>query len=129
MTRSVSAVPHRRRQSYSKAFKAELVAACLKPGASVAAIAMANQVNANLLRRWIKRLQGMRPTSPAAAATMPDPAPVSAPALVPVSVKPPTVAVPSEFHCEVHHRQAVISVTWPTEQAAACALWLRELLR
>ena len=38
---------------YADAFKADLVRRCLVPGASVAATAMTNGVNANLLRRWI----------------------------------------------------------------------------
>lgn len=38
---------------YAVPFKADLVQQCLMPGASVAATAMTNGVNANLLRRWI----------------------------------------------------------------------------
>ena len=43
----------RRRRTHSSAFKAEAVAACRKPGASIAAAAMERSVNANLLRRWV----------------------------------------------------------------------------
>lgn len=42
---------------YSKAGKLTLVQACLQPGVSVAASALANGVNANLLRKWILRYQ------------------------------------------------------------------------
>jgi transposase-like protein len=42
---------------YSKAGKVALVQACLQPGVSVAASALANGVNANLLRKWILRYQ------------------------------------------------------------------------
>jgi transposase-like protein len=38
---------------YAEDFKAELVRQCLLPGTSVAATAMAHNINANLLRRWI----------------------------------------------------------------------------
>ena len=38
---------------YSKAGKKALVEACLQPGVSVAASALVNGVNANLLRKWI----------------------------------------------------------------------------
>lgn len=34
--------------------KAAIVAACLAPGASVAAVDLARGVNANLVRKWIK---------------------------------------------------------------------------
>ena len=43
------------RHVYRKEGKAALVAACAQPGASVAAIALAHGVNANLLRKWITR--------------------------------------------------------------------------
>lgn len=41
----------RRRGRYSDAFKAEIVAACKAPGISTAALA--NSLNANLVRRWV----------------------------------------------------------------------------
>jgi transposase len=40
------------RRQHEKSFKAELVARCLVPGASVAAIALAGGINANLLFKW-----------------------------------------------------------------------------
>ena len=43
------------RHVYRKEGKAALVAACSEAGASVAAIALAHGVNANLLRKWITR--------------------------------------------------------------------------
>lgn len=43
------------RHVYRKEGKSALVAACSAPGASVAAIALAHGVNANLLRKWITR--------------------------------------------------------------------------
>ena len=43
------------RHVYRKEGKAALVAACSAPGVSVAAIALAHGVNANLLRKWITR--------------------------------------------------------------------------
>jgi len=41
------------RRTYSREYKLEIVEACGTPGASVAAVAMAHRINANLLRRWI----------------------------------------------------------------------------
>lgn len=38
---------------YDKQAKAELVQACLKPGVSVARVALEHGINANLLRKWI----------------------------------------------------------------------------
>lgn len=44
----------RRRRTYSEDFKASVVTACLQPGVSIAGVALANGLNANLLRRWVK---------------------------------------------------------------------------
>jgi transposase len=54
------------RCKYDPQAKTEVVRACLKPGVSVARVAMQCGVNANLLRRWIEQHQG------AAAALMRD---------------------------------------------------------
>ena len=48
------------RSVYSRAGKRALIAASVQPGASVAAIAMAHGVNANLMRKWIARDQAKR---------------------------------------------------------------------
>lgn len=65
------ASPERRRRFHSKAFKQELVALSLGPGVSVAAIAMAHGINANLLFGWRRRhLEATcqrEPATPAAA--------------------------------------------------------------
>ena len=49
----------KRRGRYSNEFKQKLVEACNAPGTSVAAIALANGINANLLRRWISERTGI----------------------------------------------------------------------
>ena len=43
----------RRRRQHSAEFKAQVVAACRKPGVSIAAVALEHRLNANLLRRWV----------------------------------------------------------------------------
>jgi transposase len=45
------------RSVYSESAKRALVQACLQPGVSVAASALANGINANLLRKWIRQHQ------------------------------------------------------------------------
>ena len=51
----------------SEEFKAKVVAAARKPGVSIAAIALANRLNANLLRRWVVAEEQAQPTKPARA--------------------------------------------------------------
>ena len=43
----------RRRRQHSAEFKARVVAACRRPGVSIAAVALEHRLNANLLRRWV----------------------------------------------------------------------------
>ena len=43
-----------RRRLHSDEFKANAVASCMRPSISMAAVAMANGVNANLSRRWVQ---------------------------------------------------------------------------
>jgi transposase len=44
----------RTHRTYTRQFKAELVAASQQPGASIAAIARGHGMNANVLHRWLK---------------------------------------------------------------------------
>lgn len=57
------------RRRYEAASKERLVAACLEPGVSVSRLALEHGVNANLLRKWIKKHTAARwlpPSSPSA---------------------------------------------------------------
>ena len=45
------------RRYFSKAHQEAVVAKCLVPGASLAAVALANGLNANLVRRWMRERQ------------------------------------------------------------------------
>lgn len=55
------------RRRYDKQAKAELVQACLKPGVSVARVALDHGINANLLRKWITLHLQKREQSPVAS--------------------------------------------------------------
>jgi transposase len=46
------------RRSYTLDYKLDVVGRCREPGVSVAAVALAHGINANLVRRWIVRHQG-----------------------------------------------------------------------
>ena len=50
--KTVAGISGMPRRQHEKSFKAELVEQCLVPGASVAAVALAGGVNANLLFKW-----------------------------------------------------------------------------
>ena len=88
MDKPVVRAPRRRRE-HSTEFKRDLVARSLELGVSVAAIAMDNGINANLLFGWRRRhLESLASA---------DPAPARSPAAV---LLPVSIAVdPRETHC------------------------------
>ena len=45
----------RTRRTYARQFKREVVEQCLRPGASVSAIALSHGINANVIRKWLPR--------------------------------------------------------------------------
>jgi transposase len=105
----------RRRRRYSEEFKAEVVAACNGTGVSVAAIALAHRLNANLLPKGL-------PGRPA------DLRPTAAPAFVPIALETRNTHS-AEIRVEVHRGDQTVTVSWPISEAAQCAAWLREWLR
>lgn len=92
---------------YSREGKRALVAACLRPGVSVARIALLHGVNANVLRKWITHhhqwqdkadsvhtahaIDSANPSSPVNVTPTASPStPSNIPALLPVQITPDT---------------------------------------
>ena len=118
----------RRRRQHSAQFKAKVVAACRKPGVSIAAVALANGLNANLLRRWVvTEEQGTKPID--AVMASPAPSTVESRAFIPIQVQRPAVSTSPEITVELRRGAMVVKVGWPLAAAGDCAAWLRELLR
>ena len=124
----------RTHRTYSPEFKAELVAACLVPGASVAALALQQGMNANVLHRWLKEYDQGRhrlpSDAPLIAATAAQAQAQASPAFVPLMLegsRPARSDAPSDIHIECP--RLGLSVHWPVSGAAECARMLRELLR
>ncbi|WP_221034995.1 transposase [Pseudomonas syringae group genomosp. 3] len=42
------------RRSYSKSFKAQVIAECAKPDTSIANVALTHNLNTNLVHKWIR---------------------------------------------------------------------------
>ncbi len=117
----------RRRRIHTEEFKARVVEASKQPGVSMAAVAMANGINANLLRRWV-----LMPQASTAVTQRTELAPMPAHAgfiPVPMSVAPEPATAPAPIRIDVQRGSTTITVSWPTSAADACASWLRELLR
>lgn len=131
------------RRTHDAQLKATVIAACREPGASVAAVALAHGLNANLVRKWLvgrglKRCGLQTPPTARAPATAASPPAQAASALqfVPVQLPPPasssrqakTASGGDEaIEIELTRAGASLKVRWPSAQASACASWLGEL--
>lgn len=112
--------PYRKRRQYTPEFKAHLVAECQRPGTSVSRIALDNDLNANLLRRWISESkQTDKNLSPAFV-------PVRLPATVDNTAKPADEH--RTIRIEIPRAGGPVVVEWPIEQSDQCAAFLCELL-
>ncbi|WP_375136356.1 IS66-like element accessory protein TnpA [Azohydromonas australica] len=78
------------RRRYSAAMKAQVMAECDAPGASVAKVAMAHGINANVVHRWrqLAREDGAERSRPAPAP------PADIDGFVPVPLPAPSVVAP-----------------------------------
>jgi len=123
-------ITRRRRRQHSAEFKAKVVSACRKPGVSIAAVALANRLNANLLRRWVVTEEraptgkAIETVSAAAARSS-----IESRTFIPIQVESSAVMAAREIRIELRRGATVVKVDWPLAAAADCAAWLRELLR
>ena len=107
-------------------FKAEAVGACQQPGVSIAAVALARQLNANLLRSWVRQAErnkapiAIRPTAPSVAIE-------SSESFVPVAL--PLGSPESVIRVELRRKGRTMHLQWPASAARDCALLLRELMK
>jgi len=117
-------VGRRRRRVHSSEFKAEAVAACRRPGVSIAAAALERSINANLLRRWVveaERAEGGRSSAVQALS-----APGEAFIALPLQ---PAPADNTPIRVEVRRGALTVSVQWPRSAMHECGVWLREVLK
>jgi len=122
----------RRRGRYSEDFKRQVVTACLEPGVSTAAVALANGLNANLLRRWVVEAT---PQSSSRRSKTTTPAPAhNTPTFIPLQLDPPQAlppaptASPADIRLELQHGATTVHIHWPVQASSQCAQWLREVL-
>ena len=123
-------VASRPRGRYSPEFKHQIVAACLEPAVSTAAIALANGLNANMVRRWVvesARHNALDGEQHSTALESVDPHG----AFIPIQltpVRPTPVAPPTDIRIELQHGTTGINIHWPIAASSQCAQWLREVL-
>ena len=107
------------RRRYSAEVRAQVLAQCNAPGASVAKVAMSHGINANIVHRWRQLARQARPALAAAAGEF-----------VPVSL--PAISLPAntgDIQIQLRRGATAMTITWPLSAAADFGTWMRELLR
>ena len=106
------------RRGHSAELKAQVLAACTEPGASIAQVALSHGLNANLIYKW-RRL------------TASDDGRVSR--SVAVAPRNDFVSIPilpvNDIRVAVRRGNAAVEIHWPASAADACAQWLTAFLR
>jgi transposase len=93
--------------------KVQVLSECGAPGASVAQVALAHGLNANLVHKWRRQAGGARLSVPT-------------PTFIPVAMTPAATPVVDDIRIELRRGALAVNVTWPLAASAQCAAWLRE---
>ena len=117
----------RLRRRHSAEFKAAVVEECMRPGISIAAVALAHGLNANMLRKWLIDAQHAGKLAPTAAAPPIPQSESSAPTFIPLALTAPPIQ--GDIRIELQRSGTTVSIVWPQTAAAAYAAWLRDWLR
>lgn len=106
------------RRRYDDEHKAQVVAECDAPGASVAKVAMSHGINANVVHRWRQLARESRVPS------------VRTSEFVAVSLAPRPVPTPArDIQVQLRRGATAMTITWPVSASAEFGVWMRELLR
>ncbi len=106
------------RRRHPAELKAQVLRECAEPEASVAGVAMAHGLNANLVHKWRRQAErGNRVLAPVAAR--------ESGAFIPIAL----ASEPGDIRLELRRGPLLVNVTWPVASAAHCAAWMREVLK
>lgn len=120
----------RSKRRHSAEFKTRVMDACGRPGVSTAAVALANGLNANMLRRWVVEreradaanyLRQKAPSGEFVELTLPMVPPAA------TAVQP--LAVTGDIRIELRRGLANVTVSWPMAGADECGQWLLRWLQ
>ena len=121
-TTLLEAPGRRTRRKHSAEFKASVVRACQQPGVSMASVALANGLNATMVRKWVIAAEG------GVALGMSVQMPTQCGSFVPLAL-PHHEGGGRDIRIELQRGNVRITLEWPRDGAADCAAWMRELLR
>jgi len=106
-----------RRRRHDDELKRRVLAECAAPSASVAQVALAHGLNANLVHKWRRQAGAAVPVSKLRE-------------FVPVTLAAaPRAEVPESIQLELQRGAVSVRVNWPLSAAGACAAWVREIWR
>ncbi|RCW72421.1 transposase [Pseudorhodoferax soli] len=113
-----------KRRRHDASLKQAVLEQCAAPGASVASIALAHGLNANLVHKWRREA---RP-APAGLGSTHDVGPE--PRFIAVTLPPAVQRTAAEVvQLELRRGTLTVNCTWPVSSMSQCAAWLREILR
>lgn len=112
----------RRVKAHTEELKAQVLAQCEEPGASVARVARDHGLNANLVHTWRREQRGPAQAAPAVRAGAGEFVALALP-------QPASPACPGDIRVELRRAGTTITVTWPAAAASDCAAWLAQWLR
>lgn len=118
-SQEIAAIPKRR--FYEPGLKRQIVAESHAPGASVAGVALAHGINANIVHGWIREQAGSPLTAPQGFVAL------SVQAAEPAQTA--TYGGKTDIRIELRRGATLVNIAWPAAQAGECAVWMRELLR
>jgi transposase len=107
------------RRRYDAGLKAQILAECDVPGASVAKVAMSHGINDNVVHRW-------RQLAREAGAAVAPVAATFVPVMLPAPAKGCSAA---EVRVELRRGATTVAITWPGTALSELASFARELLR
>jgi transposase len=115
------------RRRYGAEFRAQVLAECDAPGASVAQVAMAHGINANVVHRWRQLAREAVCAKPAA---LPAAAPRGfVPVVLGTAPASPFAPTAADIRVELRRGTASMLITWPSTAAEQFAGFTRELLK
>ena len=112
-----------------------MLAACAEPGASVAAVAQAHGLNANLVHKWRRgcgaqmhsAVRTVRSAVTAGTESIALALPATAVAATGINGRPITTPM-ADIRIEWRRGAAAIAVSWPVSAAPECARWLLQCM-
>lgn len=113
------AAPRRR---HGAELKTQVLAECDQPEASVAAVAQAHGLNANLVHKWRRQQRARHVETSTVDAKL-------AATFIPLALPAQTAPAPADIRIELRRGATTVAIAWPGAAAGECAAWLGQWLR